>query len=360
MLSNAIGQGLFPGAALSVWHKGDIVYRHYAGKRTFVPWARDIDACSIFDLASLTKPLVTALAYMLLRDRAMVCLEDNISTFFKDVCGDISDISLELLLCHASGLPAHKRLFENRRLAALPSGPERIDAACGLILCMPLIYAPGTISVYSDLGYILLGRIVEKITGRGLFEFVSDEIFYPIGLDGLYWQNSSDLPIQASVPSGYCPFRHKVLVGEVHDTNSWFLGGTTGHAGLFGTLEAVEQLLFVLTRAYFGLDTPLPISQETIAVFFHGGKCGPRSTWRLGFDSPSATDSTAGSFFSVNSIGHLGYTGTSFWIDLDGDIAVVFLSNRTFPYDSPASVKEMKVFRKRLHDTIRSGLATGM
>ena len=346
-------QGLFSGAALSAGFVEGQMFRGYWGRKTFVPWSGKIEAGSLFDLASLTKPLITALACMVLQEKGGLSLEEKITCFFDRVPDDKDDISIHLLLCHAAGLAAHKK-FYGKVPSALPRRyEERIDAVCDIILSMPLACRPGTKAVYSDLGYILLGRIVERITGSRLFDFVKNEVFSPMGLKGFSRPDTRSFPWEMAVPTGYCPVRKRMLVGEVNDANAWFLGGMAGHAGLFGTLRAVENLLSRLAGAYLGGDNALPISRETVAVFWHPDRTPPGSTWMLGFDSPSSEGSAAGNFFSPNSIGHLGYTGTSFWIDLDAKISVIFLSNRTLPFDTPESRGQMKLFRRNLHDTVR-------
>jgi len=349
----AIGQGLFSGAALSAGVIGESVFKGYWGRKTFVPWSQEIEKSSFFDLASLTKPMITALAYMVLVEKGRISLKERLSKFFDRVPADKDGISVHLLLCHAAGLASHNKFYD-RGPSSLPRQYEkRIDAVCNIILSMPLVCPPATKAIYSDLGYILLGRIIEKITGYRLFDFVQNQIFSPFVFKGFGWPGSPGFSPELSVPTGYCPVRKRMLMGEVNDTNAWFLGGEAGHAGLFGTLEAVDRLLLMLAGAFLGEGNAFPVSHKTIRPFFLPDGIPPGSTWMLGFDSPSGQGSTAGKFFSKISIGHLGYTGTSFWIDLDAGIYVIFLSNRTLPFDTPESRRRMKSFRQTLHNTVR-------
>jgi len=354
IVNDSIGNRLFPGAAISVCHKAKPLLRHYAGRKTYVPWSGKVDRFAFFDLASLTKPLVTVLSIMVLVDKKQLCLDDRLISFFDNVPRDKHAITVQQLLSHASGLPAHEPFYHTKYMPHFNQDARRIEAACRLIFSLPLAYEPGSRAVYSDLGYMILGRIVEKITGSHLFDFASRQIFIPCGLEGLSWQKGPNHIAQGAVPTGFCHLRKRILMGEVHDQNAWLLGGAAGHAGLFGTLEAVERLLLLLTRAYREGDEIFPVSRRTLRSFINTRGIPAGSTWCLGFDSPSPTDSSAGRFFSPNSIGHLGYTGGSFWIDLDQDLMVILLSNRTFPFDSSDSKGKIRLFRQRLHDTIRT------
>ncbi len=353
LIHGAIHQGLFPCAALAVRHGSRCLDMSYHGRHTFETGARTAGEKSFFDLASLTKPLVTALSCMLLVERGVLSLDERLWVFFRRIPGDKADISIRLLLCHAGGFRAHEKL-DGEACAPFP-GRNRLKRkrACHLILSLPLEYPPGSRVLYSDLGYILLGEIVERLTGTTPCDFVRKEFFSPLGIRGFTWQGEPGFNDVKKVPTGYCPARERMLEGQVHDANAWLLGGHAGHAGLFGTLEAVDRLIFLLVEAYSGVKNGFPVSRRTLSEFLRPAGIPPGSTWALGFDTPSPSGSTAGRYFSSRSVGHLGYTGTSFWVDLESDIFVIFLSNRTFPFDTMESRTAMKAFRMDLHDTIR-------
>ena len=355
IIGKAIKQGIFSGAALAAGRAENPqqTLRIYMGKRTFAPWSGAISNNSVFDLASLTKPLITALACMIIEEKTGHFLEEALPSFFEHVPDDKAGITVRLLLCHASGFSAHEKFYDMPAFYLPEKEIERIDAVSDLILSMPLAESPGTKAVYSDLGYILLGHIIKKMTGREPYEFVQQKIFMPQNIQGLFWKGYPAFPRDLVVPSGFCRFRKRMLAGEVNDANAWFLGGRAGHAGLFGTLEAVEALISSFLQGYLHGSSGLPVSMETLTKFFQPARIPPDSTWALGFDTPSKTGSTAGRFFSSNSVGHLGYTGTSFWIDLQEGVYIIFLSNRTFPFDTRASQSQMKAFRQKLHDNVR-------
>ncbi len=358
LIHRAIGQGLFSCAALSVRRERESVFQLHCGKKTFEPWSEDVHEDALFDLASLTKPLVTAASCMLLVQGGMMSLDEELGRFFSRVPGDKEKISIRHLLSHSGGLRAHAELCQGKYAQLLGQQDGKMERACEIILSMPLEYMPGTRALYSDLGYIILGHIVERLAGVGLYDFVREELYSPLGINGLSWQDAPGFPADSVVPTGYCRVRNRMVTGEVNDANAWFLGGKAGHAGLFGTLEAVDTLLKCMVEAHLGEKNTFPISREVLTAFLRPENMPEGSTWVLGFDTPSPAGSTAGRYFSGNSIGHLGYTGTSFWIDLESAISVVFLSNRTFPFDAPWSRKEMRRFRQNLHDTIRKALET--
>jgi CubicO group peptidase (beta-lactamase class C family) len=199
---------------------------------------------------------------------------------------------------------------------------------------------------------MLLGLIIEKVTGMELSEAVKKLVFEPLSIDGLFFSPLSVSQIAA--PTQFCPYRKKVIMGETHDLNAWAMGGFSGHAGLFGTAGGVCMLLKKLLDIYKGRNhvgakdfSPLHISE-----FFKRQDMDKESTWALGFDTPSLNASSAGRYFSANSVGHLGYTGTSFWMDLRNEVIIVFLSNRTFPHDTEESRLAMKRFRPAFHDIV--------
>ncbi len=289
---------------------------------------------TLYDLASLTKPLATTLVFMRLFEEGRIGFDDVIGRFFS--CGpDKSDISMADILRHRAGFTAHEPFFE--RL-----GPG--DDICNAILENPLAHQPGRATLYSDLGFILLGRILEMAGGRPLHEQAAD-IYEEAGIPGtigyLAAIGGHDKKFCACQ---YSSFRGRVAAGEVSDDNCFFMGGVAGHAGLFGDVAAVTAMCVRLLDIWQGRSS-LPFSRETVNMFM---KKGPHGRG-LGFDHPEKTGSAAGSLLSRSSAGHLGFTGTSFWIDPDNDLAVVLLTNRVHPDSSNEKIKE---FRPWFHDRV--------
>ncbi|RKX59649.1 MAG: serine hydrolase [Thermodesulfobacteriota bacterium] len=373
LFEKAIKSGLFPGAVLTVATGGEIVFEAAWGGVTHVPWSARVSPGTVYDLASLTKPLAVALSVMALVERGKLHLDDTLGSFFSEVPLDKIQISIRHLLGHTSGLPAH-RPFSKELIQLAPD--FRLLEMKKLLLAEPLVSPTGTQAEYSDLGFMLLGWIIEGFTDKGLPDAVQELVFEPLNVKGLYFPLTSTPAIGKVspwppltrgerenlknrccnglvVPSEVCPFRKRVVCGEVHDLNAWVVGGVSGHAGLFGTAGSVAKLLLRLLDIYKGRSNVPNFPKGLLQEFWRIKDSDTGSTWALGFDTPSPTGSSAGSSFSPRSIGHLGFTGTSFWMDLEHEILIVLLANRTFPKADRESQAEMRRFRPLLHDLVR-------
>jgi CubicO group peptidase (beta-lactamase class C family) len=316
LLARAVGS-VFPAAQLLVADRLQVVFTRSVGA------ASD---STIFDLASLTKALATTTLTMRFEERGLLSLAE-------EVC---PGITVRLLLCHASGLPAW------RPLALRPGIPERRAGMVAAARMEPLESAPGAVSRYSDLGFILLGDFLERRGGAQLDTLFSREVARPLG-SGLTFH-----PERAR-----CAPTSDELVGVVHDANARAMEGVAGHAGLFGTAEDVYTLARSLLGSYLArADLPTCIGAETVRRYFT--PCGiPGSTWCLGWDRPSQTGSSVGERWPRSGVGHLGFTGCSLWLDPPRGRAVILLSNRVYP--TPAN-DEIKRFRPILHDAIVAAL----
>jgi len=347
-MRKAVADGVFPGAVLLV-ARDEKVLLHEAWGVADLSSGQAVTPDTVFDLASLTKPLATTLAVMRLVQSGRMELETPMSAVLPVMEGtDKAGVTVGQLLSHASGWPAWQPFFE--RLRTLPEEERRAH----LVRCLaeePLAATPGEVFLYSDLDFLALGLMVEACSGRRLDRFARDAVYQPLGIADLFF-NPLDKP---PAPRRYaateqCPWRGRVLCGAVHDDNAYTLNGVAGHAGLFGTAEGVWTLLRALQRIYRGEDgcgwLPGPLVQTMWSRT-------ERSTWTLGFDTPSARGSSSGRYFSSNSVGHLGFTGTSFWLDLDRRIAVVLLSNRVHPSRSNVRIRD---FRPRIHDAVMEWL----
>jgi len=259
------------------------------------------------------------------------------------------EITIAQLLNHSSGLPAHLPYY--LKLVTLPVAARK-EELLRLIGAEQLVAPPGTAAIYSDLGYLLLGLIIEKVAGVGLEEYFAEKIAKPLGLaEGILYNPPGKLkkPRQAFFPTENCPWRGKVLQGEVSDENCWALGGVAGHAGLFANLESVLGMTTAILEIWQGRRVHPHLPREVLAFFLEAQSQVPGSTWALGFDRPTPGSSSSGKYLSPRSVGHLGFTGTSFWIDPDKELVVVLLTNRVHPSRDNNLIRE---FRPYFHDRV--------
>lgn len=358
-LQSAVDEGVFPGAVLAVRHGGVLVYQQAVGRLSLAPSAVSVSAQTVYDLASLTKPLATATAILMLAQRQQLGLDSRVEDWLEPLNGaSVGATHITHLLSHSSGLPGWRPFYE--RLSAdglIHDGQvDREEAKAAVIsyICdEPLLYPIGSRSLYSDLGFMLLGFIVERITGRSLATFCEDELFGPLNAAPLAYRPPSTIapyvpsddryPIAATEDD---PWRGRILCGEVHDENAYALGGIAGHAGLFGTAGAVLAVSSAWLAAYRGEQSVLDAA--LVRRFASRQQSIPDSSWALGWDTPS-TPSSAGTYFSGTSFGHLGYTGTSLWIDPSRHLEVALLSNRVHPTRRNEGIRR---FRPHIHDLV--------
>jgi serine-type D-Ala-D-Ala carboxypeptidase len=359
-LQSAVDDGVFPGVQLAVRRHGELQCVAVAGRLSSEPPGLPVQPSTIYDLASLTKPLATVTSVLLLIQRAKVALEDSAQQVLTELDGTpIGQATVRDLLTHCSGLPGWRPLYE--RLDAggifpgLSGGNQLVKQhVLQMIRDEPLIYARGERSVYSDLGFMLLGFLVERLSGMALDRWCEDAIIRPLGADPLIFcptggraQAGIIRPtVDASriAPTEQDEWRHRLLRGEAHDENAAAMGGIAGHAGLFGTAESVLAVSGAWLRGYHGGESIL--DRELVRQFAARQESASRSSWALGWDTPSAP-SSSGSRFSPQSFGHLGYTGTSLWIDPLCELEVVVLSNRVHP---SRKNEKIKAFRPFIHD----------
>jgi CubicO group peptidase (beta-lactamase class C family) len=362
---DAVIQGVFPGAVLLVGKGDEIVYEHAFGSRSLMPTITPMDRSTIFDLASLTKPLATTVVMMLLVSEKKICLDDRVTRFFPafGVFGK-QEITLRHLLNHSSGLPHWRPYYEDVlksdrageiNFVASPAAKQYVFTQ---IHREKPVSPAGLQGLYSDLGFMVLGEIVEAISDSTLDRFCQDRIFEPLGLESTFFvdlMRSRSQRLQAIgemiAPTEDCPWRKRVLCGEVHDDNAYAMGGVAGHAGLFSSARDIHQLLACLDGCRRGENTFLP--QALIQEFVSRDKSVKNSTYALGWDTPSENKSSSGKYFSPHSVGHLGFTGTSIWWDLEKNSHVVLLSNRVHPTRKNEKIRE---FRPYIHDLIMKTL----
>jgi CubicO group peptidase (beta-lactamase class C family) len=348
-VNNLMKEGLrdrvFPGAVLLVG-RGDnpLHFEAYGRANCFSDQAMTRE--TVFDLASLTKPLATTLAVARLVDRGRLDLDRPVENWLPALAGsDKAGLTVRQLLNHRSGLPAHRLFYMT--LKSLPAAARKATVL-DLLIKVPLTYPPGETTLYSDLGFMLLCRLAEAAAGFPMDQLLMDEVYGPMGLPDIFFVNLScdRRPRRPYAATELCPLRNRLLVGEVHDDNAWFAGGVDGHAGLFGSAEAVFRLLRRLVADRSGLS-PQPIfSRRILQKMLLGDR---KNHFSLGFDRPDAENSSAGRYFSEETVGHLGFTGVSFWMDLKTDVTVILLTNRVHPFRWHNRLAD---FRPRIHDRI--------
>ena len=345
LMRQAITDKVFPGGVLLVAEKEEIVFFKaygYAYLLRHTPMTKE----TIFDLASLTKPLSTALAVMKLIQHEQIELEDPLSQILTEFeRTDKAEIKLKNLLYHNSGLPDYRPYYKALEGTARDS---RRSALRKLLVQEPLINPIGKTINYSDLGFMILAWVVERVSDQRLDHFVADEIYQPLGLTHLFFMspNLADSGRHFAATEN-CPWRKKILEGQVHDENAYVVGGVEGHAGLFGTADNIYRLLVELLSIYRGQRKSALFHKDLLHRFF---KRLPGTDKALGFDTPSESGSSCGRGFSQNSVGHLGFTGTSFWMDLERSVIVILLTNRVHPSRENEDIKQ---FRPVLHDAVR-------
>jgi CubicO group peptidase (beta-lactamase class C family) len=361
----ALAQGVFPGAVLLVGREDEISYEQAFGARSLVPAKAPMQVSTIFDLASLTKPLATTIATMLLVGEKKVDLDDRMTRFSATfgVSGK-NAVTCRHLLNHSSGLPDWKPYFAEIVKEEKAGKVNFVASRAAKHYVYQQVHRekplspPGTQSLYSDLGFMILGEMVETISGSAFDRFCQDRIFRPLDLNCTFFNDLTQLktrpfqpPEGGIAPTENCPWRKKVLCGEVHDDNAYAMGGVAGHAGLFSSARDIHHLLARLNGCLRGKDRFLP--QALVQEFFSKDKTLKDSHFALGWDTPSEKNSASGTCFSRRSVGHLGFTGTSIWWDLEKNCHIVLLSNRVHPTRKNEKIRE---FRPHIHDLIMKTL----
>ncbi|NQU14506.1 MAG: serine hydrolase [Desulfobacteraceae bacterium] len=353
LLREGVHGGVYPGAVLLVAQAGEIAFLKAIGYLSLRPKTAAMQKETIFDLASLTKPLATTLAIMKLLDDGIIKLDQTLDTVLSSrVPREKIPISLRMLLSHSAGFPDWKP-FHNE-LVGFPL-KERKEQLRRQLLRVPLIFGPGQEALYSDLGFMILEWIIEETAGVPMNLFLDRHFYNPLSLERTFICDTTvpgRFKANQFAATEDCPWREEVIQGVVHDENAYALGGHSGHAGLFGTCEEVYVLVSLLMNHFYGRQGYY-LRPETVRTFFTRQRLVKDGTWALGWDTPSPKNSSSGRYFSENSVGHLGFTGTSVWLDLDRDVTVIFLTNRVHP---KRNNEKIRAFRPILHDTIMENL----
>ncbi|MBW1975537.1 MAG: serine hydrolase [Deltaproteobacteria bacterium] len=344
-IKEALRKKMCTAVAAVILRGGEILYERYSGNL----WHNGprLEQHHFFDLASLTKPVATSSLFMYAYEKGIISLNEKLSAFFPRnwLRRGHRDISIEDLLRHRSGLPAYRAYYEKFENIRWKRRREKLVRE---ILDTPI--SPEKNEVYSDLGFILLGFIAECIYGKPLDVAFAEVCKEWDVLNGLHFVSLRDgrntFPKGNYVATSFCSWRGRRLIGEVDDANCFSLGGVAGHAGLFGTARSIQKWLADLWRIFNG-ETRSWCSKRTLDRFWYQEKKG---SWLCGFDTPSVGTSLIIPYFSRRSVGHYGFTGTSFWMDLTDGFAVVLLTNRVYYFGTGDVIRE---FRKEFHKRAR-------
>jgi beta-N-acetylhexosaminidase len=349
LLRQGIVDGLFPGAALAVGRRGKLVRQRGYGHVTRDPNAAPVDPNgTLYDLASLTKVVAAAAAAKVLVGDGRLELDAPVSRYLQEWSpvelaaaddGIRNRITVRQLLAHTAGLPAGLAIHGNA------DSPRQ---ARQLLVGAPVVLEPGSVALYSDVGPIILGELLERVAGEPLDVFLARTVFRPLGMAATMYLPPLALR-ERTAPSAQTAPDEFELQGIVHDGTAFRLGGVAGHAGLFSTArDLAVYAQTILNDGAYGVRQVF--DSATVASF--RVRQGGTHERALGWDTP-APESSAGSYFSENSFGHTGFTGTSIWIDPDQDLFVVLLTNRT--YDR-TSLLRMRELRQRLHDAVAQSI----
>jgi CubicO group peptidase (beta-lactamase class C family) len=341
VLRRAIVQRACPAAVIEVGGSSQPSWREAFGRLTFDGRAPAAREDTIFDLASLTKVLSTAPLVMRHVERGALALDDPVAQYLPRWRGaDREHVTIRDLLSHSSGLPAHRPFFRELR------GRDQFEQ----VICdTPLDYAPRSASIYSDLGFMLLGFILEDLAPLpAQFDTLCVQMG---GIQEIQFQ-PPELWQTRIAPTQQNAVRGRLLVGEVDDDNAWALGGAAGHAGLFGTAPAVGECARHVLQVLDGRVGAF--RKDTLETFIAKRTDVPGSSRALGWDTMLPT-SSCGMRMSPRAFGHTGYTGTSLWIDPDREVYVVLLTNRVHPTADNEAIKEV---RRALHDAVIGELRT--
>lgn len=340
-----------PGAVALVRRGSEVLFHEAYGFRQREPLRLPMNRETLFDLASVTKCLGTALCAMQLWESERLDLDRSIRGWFGRVGDGAKEaITCRQLLSHSSGLPSWRPYFQDYPAVRCDVPCDEIVAR---ILAEPLENDPGSREVYSDLGFILLGRILEIIADAPLDELFQAEVARPLGLVrtryiklGKGGRPEPDLGAGVAATER-CPWRNRILVGEVHDENCYVMGGVAGHAGLFSTAREIDRILASLLEAWEGRTSLF--GPKGVRTFLRKSGAVEAGTWGLGWDSPTPGASASGRHFSPTSFGHNGFTGTSVWMDLERRVTVVLLTNRVHPDRTNGAIRTL---RPEVHDAV--------
>ena len=373
VLDKAIDAAEIPGAVVLACmpREGELLeYAWVRGLAVMRPERIPTTRETVFDLASLTKNIATTTAIMLLVDDGLLDLDDPVAKHLPPFAERGKErVCVRHPLTHSAGLRPwrgfHELLIQRERKTGehMIGTPEAREWIIDRVLRSALVHEPGQAAVYGDLDFIVLGALVEELAGQPLDTFCHERIFGPLDLrdtrflplpvDGAEAPSLPESLRRRIAASENCPWRERILWGEVHDPNAFAMGGVAGHAGLFSSADDVMRFARIFLDVWHGRCDALP--RDRVRQFAERQQIPGNSDWALGWDTPTEGGSSSGRYFSRRSVGHLGFTGTSLWIDLEREAIVVMLTNRVHLVAKRSRFE----LRPRIHDLIIEGLTAG-
>jgi beta-glucosidase-like glycosyl hydrolase/CubicO group peptidase (beta-lactamase class C family) len=342
VLDAALESKVFPGGVIAIGHDGALVHLRPFGRQTYDPGAPAVQADTIYDLASLTKVIVTTTMAMILVDEGKLDLARPVSAFIPAFRGGAKDtVTVEQLMTHSSGIDWWAPLYKELKGQ---------DAYVRRIAAMELAYEPGTKALYSDLGLILLGEILERVAGEKIDVFARKRILDPLGMKDTMYRPPKEL-LPRIAPTEIVAERGGLVHGIVHDENAWALGGVAPHAGLFGTAPDLSRFAQMMLNG--GVFEHKRIVSAATIQRFTGQIRVAGSSRAYGWEKPTGENS-AGARLSPSAFGHTGFTGTSLWIDPAQKLFVVLLTNRVHPSRENSQIPKV---RRAVHDAVVEALA---
>ena len=332
ILLKGLEQGAYPCCAAAVGRGNEVFFRFSAGHRALFPEELPLTENTLFDMASLTKLMGTTMACLRMLEEGKIALNDKISKYFPQCFGK-EDITVFMLMTHTSGISAHMPLYLDK-----DSGD-----AVSAILSKPLAYPTGTKTVYSCMGYILLGKILEKIEGKTLDKIVKERVFVPLGMENSFYNPPADAICAAT--------ERDVLTGEmvcgvVHDENARFLNGISGNAGMFCTVNDTVRFAKMLSQRGAGY-----LDEKTFSLAVTDYTPDFDESRGLGFQLYGGKPFPGGSKMSIGSYGHTGFTGTSLFVDNKTGVYAILLTNRVHPTRENGLLYPI---RREFYDTVFS------
>ncbi|MBI4467590.1 MAG: serine hydrolase [Acidobacteria bacterium] len=346
LLNAAVTDGVTPGGVLAVGHQGRLVALHPFGRLRYgedAPW---VEPDTLYDLASLTKVVATTTAAMRLYERGLLPLDAPVVDYLPELkrapdAEAKARITIRHLLTHSSGFTGYLRLFQEA---------QNRQQLLERIYSLPLEYPTGSRAVYSDLGIILLGEVLERASGQPLDLFLAENLFQPLALSHTLYNPPPTWRPRIAPTEDDAEFRHRLLQGEVHDENAWVMGGRAPHAGLFSTAHDLAVFCQMILNG--GIYAHRRYLERSTIELFTSRQGPPDSTRALGWDTSSEV-SSGGHYLSARAFGHTGFTGTSIWIDPEKRLFVILLTNRVHP---TRSNEKIRALRPQLHDAVVAAL----
>jgi len=358
LVDDALRNNYFPGAQLLVANSQKVLYSGFFGNYDYSSYSPEVSRETIYDIASLTKVIATTTAVMILYDKNLIDLDQKVSEYLPEFSSDDKkDITVKNLLLHNSGLKAWMPFYKTCK--------NKSDIY-KMICTWNLDYNTGTKFVYSDLGFILLGMIIENISKSSFDKFCEENIFAPLGMSYTMFNPNPSFQELAAPTENDTYFRNRQLKGEVHDESAFILGGVSGNAGLFSNTNDLNLFMKMLVNNGRYTDDRRMNAKNEIAQLIQSGTIAffTRLYSSLDYDNsraygwdtypvPKKYPAQCGNIISRNCIGHTGFTGTSIWYDFDKDVYIIFLTNRIYPSrDNPGILD----FRPKLHDEVFKAL----